>query len=112
MTDLTPNPPLAPPIFQVRGQPVVLDSDVARLFGVETRRLNEQVKRNADKFEDDFAFRLSGEEVADLKSQNAISSEGWGGARHRPRVFTEHGVVMAATVLNSSAATAAAPPLA
>lgn len=89
------------PIYEIRGERVVLDQDVARLFGVETKRLNEQVTRNADKFGDDFAFRLTKDEVEILRSQNATSSDEWGGARYLPRVFTEHGVVMAATVLKT-----------
>ncbi len=88
-------------VYELRGERVVLDFDVARLFAVETRRLNEQVNRNQDKFLDDFAFRLTREELDDLKSQIAMSSSAWGGARHLPRAFTEHGVVMAATVLKS-----------
>lgn len=90
----------------MRGEAVVLDADVARLFGVETRRLNEQVGRNIDRF-DSFAFRLTKEEVANLRSQNAISSSDHGGSRYRPYAFTEHGVVMAATVLKSAQAVAA-----
>lgn len=91
-------------IREFRGERVVLDHDVARIFGVETKRLNEQVTRNADKFGDDFAFRLSAEEFEILRSQNATSSDIWGGNRYPPRVFTEHGVVMAATVLRSQQA--------
>jgi hypothetical protein len=90
-------PPL---VLEVRAQQIVLDTDLARMFGVETRALNQQVRRNVDKFED-FAFQLSADEVADLRSQNVISSEGHGGRRHRPYAFTEHGVVMAATVVKS-----------
>lgn len=96
----------APPVHIVRGVPVVLDDEVARLFGVDTRRLNEQVRRNEDKFGDDFAFRLTDVEWEDLKSQNATSSA-HGGRRKLPRVFTEHGVVMVATILNSGDAVAA-----
>lgn len=87
-------------------QTVVLDADLARLFGVETKRLNEQVRRNADKFVG-FAFRLSTEDFVGLRSQFAASNPGRGGRRYRPYVFTEHGVVMAATVLQTERAVAA-----
>jgi len=91
----------APHIIEIRGEKVVLDRDVARLFGVATKVFNQQVKRNKDKFGTDFAFRLTEEEFAHLKSQSVTSSGGWGGTRYRPMVFTEHGVVMAATILHS-----------
>ncbi len=99
-----PLPDLA--VRQMRGVMVVLDADVARLFGVLTERLNEQVRRNAERFGEDFAFRLSKEEWADLIPQNAGSSS-HGGRRKPPVVFTEHGVVMAATILKSPQAAAA-----
>ncbi|ATC33985.1 hypothetical protein CA606_17530 [Caulobacter vibrioides] len=95
--------PAPPAVFEVRRQWVVLDADLARLFQVETRNLNQQVQRNARKFEG-FAFRLSNEERANLTSQNVISSDGHGGRRHLPFAFTEHGVVMAATVVKSEQA--------
>ena len=79
----------------------MLDHDVAHLFGVETKRLNEQANRNKEKFGADFSYRLTADETEDLKSQIATSSPGWGGTRYAPRVFTEHGVVMAATILKS-----------
>ena len=88
-------------VHEVRDERVVIDQDVARLFAVETKRLNEQVNRNTEKFGTDFSFRLTKEEFDDLRSQNATSSSEWGGVRYPPRVFTEHGVVMAATVLKS-----------
>jgi hypothetical protein len=98
----------APSVFLVRGAPVLLDEDVARFFGVKTSRLNEQVKRNLDRFGGDFAFELSPEEWEGLKSQNATSSAPvHGGRRKPPRAFTEHGIVMAATVLRSERAIAA-----
>ena len=99
----------APPklqVFEVRSQSVILDSDLALLFGVETGRLNEQVRRNEHRFEA-FAFRLSADEFSNLRSQIAISSSSHGGRRYRPYAFTEHGVVMAATVLKSDEAIAA-----
>jgi hypothetical protein len=91
-------------IMMVRGEKVILDSDIAKLYGVETRRLNEQVRRNIDKFPDDFMFQLTKEEFENLKSQIATSSSGWGGRRKLPFVFTEHGALQAANVLNSSKA--------
>jgi len=83
-------------IVIVRRQRVILDSDLAALYGVETRRLNEQVRRNGERFPHDFMFQLTREELAHLKSQSATSSPGWGGKRKMPTVFTEHGALMAA----------------
>ena len=83
-------------ILTIRGQKVMLDADLAALYGVETRRLNEQVNRNRERFPEDFMFQLTGEEFANLMSQNATSSSGYGGRRKLPRVFTEHGAIMAA----------------
>ncbi len=91
-------------IIIVRGEKVILDSDLATLYGVETRRLNEQVRRNIDKFPGDFMFQLTKEEFENLKSQFATSSSTWGGRRKLPLVFTEHGALQAANVLNSSQA--------
>jgi hypothetical protein len=81
-----------------------LDSDLAQLYDEETRRLNEQVRRNIDKFPKDFMFQLTKEEFLNLKSQIATSSAGWGGRRKPPLVFTEHGALQAANVLNSQIA--------
>jgi hypothetical protein len=89
-------------IHVVRGQRVMLDEDLAEMYGVETKRLNEQVKRNPDRFPDDFMFQLTKEEFDDLMSQNATSS--WGGRRKLPSAFTEHGVLMLSSVLNSPTA--------
>ena len=96
----------APTIYTLRGQKVVLDADLAELYGVTTGRLNEQVRRNLKKFPDEFAFRLDNKEVTNLMSQNAISSlrGKHGGRRKPPYVFTEHGALMAATVLKSNQA--------
>ena len=91
-------------IYSVRGQRVMLDSDLAELYGVSTKRLNEQVKRNSDRFPSDFMFRLNAEELAILRSQNATSSYRHGGRRYPPYAFTEHGAVMLASVLNSQRA--------
>jgi len=90
---------IAERIVIVRDQKVILDSDLAALYGVETRRLNEQVRRNRARFPEDFIFELTAEEFANLKSQFATSS--WGGRRKLPLAFTEHGAIMAATVLNT-----------
>jgi hypothetical protein len=90
---------IAQRVFSVRGQRVLLDSDLATLYGVELRRLNEQVRRNRARFPEDFAFQIAIKELRNLKSQIATSS--WGGRRKPPIVFTEHGAIMAATVLNS-----------
>ena len=80
----------------------MLDSDLAELYGVVTKRLNEQVRRNATRFPEDFMFTLDKSEVEILKSQIATSS--WGGRRKAPNVFTEHGVLMLSSVLNSEQA--------
>jgi ORF6N domain-containing protein len=88
-------------IILMRGEKVILDSDLARLYGVSTARLNQQVNRNADRFPGDFMFRLREEEFKDLILQNATSNKGRGGRRKLPYVFTEHGAIMAANVLNS-----------
>lgn len=94
------------PIITVRGQRVLLDSDLAVLYGVTTGRFNEAVTRNLKRFPEDFAFVLSPEEVLLLISQNAISKPARGGRTKPPRVFTEHGALMAASILNSDRAVA------
>ena len=110
-------------IFVLRGQRVILDTDLALIYGVPVKRLNEQVKRNLRRFPDDFAFQLTLQDVSNLTSQFAISSlkhpgkpnipkilrsqfatSRWGGRRHLPYAFTEHGAIMAANVLNSDRA--------
>src|SRR3984957_4145083 len=91
-------------IFVLRGQRVILDRDLAELYGVQVRRLNQQAKRNAKRFPPAFRFQLSPHELKILRSQNVISSEGHGGTRYLPYAFTEHGAIMAATVLNSERA--------
>lgn len=103
-------------IFLIRGQKVMLDQDLAELYEVETKRLNEQVRRNRERFPDDFMFQHTAEEFANLRSQFDTSSlrsqiatsnnpaatpVGRGGRRHLPYAFTEHGAIMAASVLNS-----------
>ena len=89
-------------IYFIRNQKVMLDRDLAELFSVETKRINEQVKRNLSRFPEDFMFQLSEIEFQNLKSQFATSS--WGGIRKVPYVFTEHGVLMLSSVLNSEKA--------
>lgn len=86
-------------IYEVRGQKVMLDFDLADLYNVETKVLNQAVKRNIDRFPKDFMFQLSGKEFENLKSQFVTSS--WGGTRKLPFAFTEHGVTMAANLLRS-----------
>ena len=91
-------------ILVLREQKVILDTDLAELYGVTVKRLNEQVKRNQERFPADFMFRLSTEESDSLRSQIATSKPGRGGRRYAPFAFTEHGAIMAATVLNSERA--------
>jgi hypothetical protein len=101
-------------IHLIRGQKVMLDSDLAEIYGIPTHRLNEQVRRNLSRFPEDFAFQLTRQEFANLISQIAISSSGrrrtsigahqHGGRRKLPYVFTEHGAIMLASVLNSPVA--------
>ena len=88
-------------ILIIRNRKVILDADLARLYEVTTTRLNEQVRRNLERFPEDFMFQLTKEEFSALISQNATSKVGHGGRRKLPLVFTEYGAVMAASVLNS-----------
>lgn len=88
-------------ILTVRGRAVMLDADLADLYGTETKRLNQQVRRNIARFPDMFAFQLTPNEFANLKSQDVTASSAHGGRRTPPWTFTEHGVAMAATVLTS-----------
>jgi hypothetical protein len=99
---LLPNETIHRKIFVIRGKKVLIDRHLAELYGVSTKRLNEQLKRNIKRFPPDFMFQLTQPELDNLKSQIATSS--WGGARHLPNVFTEHGVVMLASILNSDTA--------
>ncbi|MBV9243023.1 MAG: ORF6N domain-containing protein [Acidobacteria bacterium] len=91
-------------IYEIRGYKVMLDSELAELYGVTTKRLNEQVRRNLERFPDDFSFQLTGEEHETLRSQFATSKIGRGGRRYMPYVFTEQGVAMLSSVLNSQRA--------
>jgi ORF6N domain len=95
---------LAGRILVIRGQRVVLDSDLALLYEVETKRFNEQIRRNLARFPPDFMFQLTDEEFESLRSQIATSNKGRGGRRYLPFAFTEHGAIMAASVLNSERA--------
>ena len=112
MSKLLPRKTIPGQILIVRGHKVILDSDLARIYGVTTKRLNEQVRRNRTKFPSDFGFQLSKAELQNLRSQLATSSsepsEGQrhGGRRYLPYVFSEHGCLQAANVLNSARATA------
>ena len=91
-------------VLVLRHQRVMLDADIAELYGVPVKRLNEQVKRNAERFPSDFMFQLSEREHSALRSQIATSKKSRGGRRYTPYAFTEHGAIMAATVLNSERA--------
>jgi hypothetical protein len=91
-------------ILSIRGQKLMLDSDLARLYGVPTRRLNEQVRRNRDRFPADFMFELTDAETAGLRSQIATSKTARGGRRYAPLAFTEQGGAMLSSVLRSKRA--------
>jgi hypothetical protein len=102
LSSFIPDERIVDKIYLIREQKVMFDSDLAELYGVETKRLKEAVKRNLFRFPEDFMFELTDEEFANLRSQIATSS--WGGTRYRPLVFTEHGVLMLSSVLNSKQA--------
>jgi hypothetical protein len=87
-------------ILLIRGQKVMLDADLAELYEVETKALNQSVRRNIERFPEDFMFRLTAEEAANLRSQ-IVTSSLWGGSRYRPLAFTEQGVAMLSSVLRS-----------
>jgi hypothetical protein len=93
-------------ILVLRNQKVILDTDLAELYGVPVKHLNQQVKRNRDRFPADFLFPLTKAENESLRSQIVTSNVGRGGRRYLPHAFTEHGAIMAATVLNSKRAIA------
>src|SRR3989475_5132743 len=104
MKYLIPTEQIERAIFLIRGHKVMLDADLARLYGVTVGRLNEAVKRNIERFPSDFMFQLTFQELRGLRSQIAISKKGRGGRRYAPYAFTEHGAIMAANVLNSGRA--------
>ena len=115
---MKPKKPIESLILNLRGLKVILDADLAEIYGVPTKRLNEQVKRNTDRFPEDFMFQLTALELENLKSQIATASQeafpmrsqiataSRRNIRHRPHAFTEHGAIMAATILNSPEAVA------
>jgi hypothetical protein len=103
---LVPAPAIEKRILVVRERQVMLDEDLAELYGVETGALTRAVRRNAERFPDDFMFQLTRDEWAALRSQSGISSEGRGGRRYAPYVFTEQGVAMLSGVLRSKRAVA------
>src|ERR1051326_4427501 len=103
-TAITRDSEIAARIHVVRERKVMLDSDLAEIYGVTTSRLNEQFRRNRSRFPADFAFELTYQEFTRLMSQTAISKRGRGGRRKPPVVFTEHGAIMLATILNSETA--------
>lgn len=90
-------------IYNIRGQQVMIDSDVAFFFGVETKNLNKQMKRNIDRFPEDFCFQLNSEEFKNLRFQNVTSN--YGGRRYLPYVYTEEGVIALSGVIKSETAT-------
>ncbi|WP_045218581.1 ORF6N domain-containing protein [Desulfonatronum thioautotrophicum] len=102
MTDLVPVESITGKILVLRGMKVMLDRDLADLYGVETKLLKRQVRRNSDRFPDDFMFELTPEEVSNLRCHFGTSS--WGGVRYNPMAFTEQGVAMLSSVLNSKRA--------
>jgi phage regulator Rha-like protein len=104
MKELIPVERIENKILFLRGHKVILSNDLAELYNVLPKRLIEQVKRNIDKFPDDFMFQLNRQEFMALKSQIATSKRGRGGVRKLPYAFTEHGAIMAANVLNSKKA--------
>ena len=91
-------------ILFIRGHKVMLDSDLAEIYGVETRAFNQAIRRNSERFPSDFMFQLTRQDLTTLMSQNVISNEGRGGVRKLPYVFTEHGAIMAASILKSKRA--------
>ncbi len=100
MSEITPRK-IEKMIYVIRGQKVMLDSDLAGLYEVETKYLNRQVNRNKLRFSDDFTFKLNNLEWESLRCQIVTSKEGKGGRRYSPYVFTEHGIAMLSSVLNS-----------
>ena len=102
--NIVPVERIAAHIYVIRGESVMLDSDLAKLYRVETRTLIQAVKRNLQRFPDDFMFQLTDEEAASLRSQSVISKTGRGGRRYAPYAFTEQGVAMLSSVLKTARA--------
>jgi phage regulator Rha-like protein len=102
MSEVVPHERIEKRIFEMRGKKVMLDADLAELYAVETRALNQAVTRNIERFPDDFMFQLSEVEAKDLRSQSVTSN--WGGRRYMPYAFTEHGILMLSNVLKSKRA--------
>jgi ORF6N domain len=100
--EIVPKERVAASIYIVRGQKIMFDSDLAILYGVETKAFNQAVRRNSNRFPEDFMFQLTEEELKNLRSQSVTSS--WGGRRYHPFAFTEHGVAMLSSVLRSKRA--------
>ncbi len=97
MANIVPKKVIKSKIYEVRGRKVMLDKDLAKLYGAKTKVLNQAVTRNEHRFPDDFMFRLKKEEFFNLRSQFVTSS--WGGTRYPPRAFTEYGILMLSNVL-------------
>jgi hypothetical protein len=104
VTQLVPTEQVERLIHLARGEKVLLDADLAKLYGVETKALNRAVKRNRSRFPQDFMFQPTAEEAAHLRCQIGTSSSGYGGRRYRPYAFTEQGVAMLSSVLRSERA--------
>ena len=105
MSQLIPNEEIiASHIYTIRNQKIMFDFDLAEMYGVETRVLKQAVRRNIERFPEDFMFELTSEEFQRLRSQIVISNVGRGGTRYPPFAFTEHGAVMLASILNSETA--------
>ena len=105
MPNIVPVKRIEKSIYLIRGQKVMLDRDLAELYRVETKVLKQAVKRNIDRFPPDFMFKLTYQEVRNLRSQFVTSSsQQWGGTRYEPMAFSEHGVAMLSSVLRSKRA--------
>ena len=104
MTNIIPPANIEDKIHYMKEQNVILDADLAALYGVSTKVFNQSVKRNLKRFPDDFMFQLTRQEFTLLRSQSVTSKNGRGGRRYMPYVFTEHGAIMAANILNSTKA--------
>lgn len=106
MTDVIVRDSIENLIYEIRGKQVMLDSDLAKLFGYETKNLNRQVQRNIERFPENYCFQLTEQEYRDLRCQNVTSNlnSNYGGRRYMPYVFTEHGITMLSGILKSEVA--------